>query len=229
MRWSARGLAGLGVAGLLASTAEAHFVLQKPEASTEQNLLGDPQKAPPCGDDGDADLTGITTTFAPGETITIKIKETIPHPGHYRVALAVNDPSELPAEPEVTPGTTPCGSAAIDPDPQFPVLADGVLVHTAPFDGPQTFEVTLPDDVTCEHCTLQVIEFMSSHGLNNPGGCFYHHCADIAILAEDVDDTDVGDTDGDQAGAGCSCATPGDAAAAGLPWLVLLAVARRRR
>ena len=26
-----------------------------------------------------------------------------------------------------------------------------------------------------------LIEFMSDHPLNNPGGCFYHHCADISI------------------------------------------------
>jgi hypothetical protein len=24
---------------------------------------------------------------------------------------------------------------------------------------------------------------MSNHGLNVPGGCFYHHCADISIAA----------------------------------------------
>jgi hypothetical protein len=33
--------------------------------------------------------------------------------------------------------------------------------------------------VTCDHCTLQVIEFMSQHG----APCFYHHCADISIKA----------------------------------------------
>jgi hypothetical protein len=44
-------------------------------------------------------------------------------------------------------------------------------------------QVTLPPNVTCDHCTLQVIQFMSDHGLNNPGGCFYHHCADISIKA----------------------------------------------
>jgi MYXO-CTERM domain-containing protein len=29
---------------------------------------------------------------------------------------------------------------------------------------------------------LQVAQFMSDHALNNPGGCFYHHCATISIL-----------------------------------------------
>jgi hypothetical protein len=31
--------------------------------------------------------------------------------------------------------------------------------------------------VTCERCTLQVLEFMSNH----PLPCFYYHCADVAI------------------------------------------------
>jgi hypothetical protein len=55
------------------------------------------------------------------------------------------------------------------------------LKHTAPFTSAQSFEVTLPSNVTCTKCTLQIVEFMSDHGLNNPGGCFYHHCADISI------------------------------------------------
>jgi hypothetical protein len=94
----------------------------------------------------------------------------------------VNDRSELPPEPLVTPGaTTPCGTVPIESPPVFPVLADDVFDHTAPFTTPQSAQITLPSNVTCTHCTLQVIEFMSDHPLNNPGGCFYHHCADISI------------------------------------------------
>jgi uncharacterized protein (TIGR03382 family) len=233
-------------------TAEAHFVLQNPPSATKQGILGDPQKAPPCGDDGDAVPTGKVTTYAPGQTITIKLKEMVPHPGHYRVALALNDPSELPPEPIVTPGTTACGSVEIDPSPEFPVLADGMLVHSSPMVGSQTFEVTLPSDVTCDHCTLQVLEFMSNHGLNNPGGCYYHHCATIAIqapVAGDTDivkhdtadtdlaiaDTDVPSTDGGadtdttpSASCGCDSST-GSAGAWIALSLVSLAAARRRR
>jgi hypothetical protein len=119
------------------------------------------------------------TAFSPGDTITIALDETIFHPGHYRVALAVNDRSELPAEPAVTPGTTPCGSVPILDSPAFPVLADGLLVHTSPFSETQSIQVRLPSNVTCERCTLQVLEFMSDHG----APCFYHHCADISIEA----------------------------------------------
>ena len=68
--------------------------------------------------------------------------------------------------------------------PVLPVLADNMLAHTTPFSGPQSFQITLPAGMTCASCTLQVIEFMSNHQLNNPGGCFYHHCADIAITAD---------------------------------------------
>jgi hypothetical protein len=157
--------------------ASAHFVLHAPGSWREQSELGDPQKVGPCGDEGAAATTGMVTAFAPGETITITIDEVIFHPGHYRVALAVSDRDELPAAPPVTPGTTDCGAVPIMETPVFPVLADGVLPHTEPFEGAQSFQVTLPDDVSCTHCTLQVLEFMSEHG----APCFYHHCADIAI------------------------------------------------
>jgi hypothetical protein len=161
-----------------APVASAHFVLQSPPSWRVLDAIGGPQKTGPCGDEAGGAETGIVTTYAPGETITITLDEVIHHPGHYRVALAVNDRSELPADPVVTPELgDPCGSAAIAEMPVFPVLADGVLVHTSPFSDPQSIQVTLPSDVTCAKCTLQVLEFMSSHG--QP--CFYYHCADIAI------------------------------------------------
>jgi hypothetical protein len=173
---------GLVVVGASALTAPgpalAHFALRSPESWRVQDGLGNPQKTGPCGDEGTAATTGIVTPFSPGETITITIDETIHHPGHYRVALAVNDRSELPEPPPVTKGETDCGSAPIMTPAVFPVLADGMLEHTSPFSGTQTFQVTLPTDVTCTRCTLQILEFMSEHG----APCFYHHCADISIL-----------------------------------------------
>jgi MYXO-CTERM domain-containing protein len=159
--------------------ARAHFRLEAPPAMTEQNALGDPQKIPPCGH-SDPTLTGIVTTFAPGETITITIDETIYHPGHYRVVLAVEDPSELPDAPAVTPGATACGSTTIDDPPVFPVLADGELEHSSPFGEPQSFQVTLPEDVECDDCTLQIMQFMSDHA----APCYYYHCATIAITSD---------------------------------------------
>ena len=202
---------------LLPATAQAHFVLSSPPAMTEQNALGDPQKMPPCGDDGTATPTGAVTTFQAGETITIEIDETIYHPGHYRVALAINDPSELPDPAPVTPDAdSPCGTAPIDPAPVFPVLADGELLHDAPFGKPQTIQVTLPSDISCDGCTLQVIQFMTDHALNNPGGCYYHHCATIAIEGGVDGDTGPGDDTGPAAtDDGMTTMPPGDDSSGG--------------
>src|SRR5207244_5101402 len=158
--------------------AHAHFILIAPDSWMSQDSFGLPEKLGPCGDEGGGTPTAAVTAFRSGQAISVTINEVIFHPGHYRVALAVNDRSELPPEPTVTPKAgDPCGSAAIQNPPTFPILADNVLPHTGPFPGPQTFTVTLPTDVTCTKCTLQVLEFMSSH----PAPCFYHHCADISV------------------------------------------------
>jgi MYXO-CTERM domain-containing protein len=195
------------LAGLLAllgapAASQAHFVLVSPAANYQQSGLGDPQKAPPCGDDGSAVATGEITNVQPGETITITIDETIFHPGHYRIALALDD-GVFPEEPPVTAGATACGSAPIDPAPAFPVLADGVWEHTDPFTEPQSIDVTIPADVSCTSCTLQVIQFMSNHGLNNPGGCYYHHCASIGVDGDPpATTTSPGDESGGSSGGG---------------------------
>lgn len=169
----------VGAAGVFAPVrAQAHFILVTPDAWMSQDVLGFPEKVGPCGDEGGGTPTGKVTVFHPGQTIAVTINEIITHPGHYRVALAVNDRSDLPPEPLVTPtGNDPCASAAIQSPPTFPILADNVLPHTQAFGAPQTFAVTLPTNVTCTKCTLQVLEFMSNH--STP--CFYHHCADISI------------------------------------------------
>ena len=181
-----RRLGTLGIFGGLAvcagivtgGEARAHFRLETPAAMTEQNDLGDPQKTYPCGGDASAVMTGATSSFTAGDTITITINEQVYHPGHYRVALAPNDISELPADPPITPGPgDECAMTEIMNPPVFPVIADGMLAHSQPFDGEQSFEVTLPDDVSCDNCTLQVIQYMSNHG----APCFYYHCAEISI------------------------------------------------
>jgi hypothetical protein len=181
------GRASLVVAGLLVpASVHAHFILLTPESWMPQDGFGYPQKHGPCGNEGTGAPTGAVTAFRPGETISVTINEVVAHPGHYRVALAVNDRSELPADPLVTPSASDqCASAAIADPPVFPVLADNVLPHTAPLAGPQTFTVTLPSDVSCTSCTLQVLEFMSRH----PAPCFYYHCADISIAGAPVSNT----------------------------------------
>lgn len=171
-----------------AHDANAHFKLDAPDSWAEQNSSGGPQKSAPCGerDSGTTDTakpTNKVTPYKAGDTVTIKLTETVYHPGHYRVALAKTR-AELPADPKVTAANgDDCASAEIDMTPEFPVLADGELKHSSSLTGQQTISVKLPADITCEKCTLQIIQFMSKHGLNNPGGCYYHHCADISITS----------------------------------------------
>lgn len=218
-----------------APAAHAHFILNAPPSLSQQDEFGSPQKSAPCGLSDTAGVpdqstpTGVVTTVQSGSTLTISIRETIFHPGHYRVALA-QDMASLPADPLVTPGSTACGSTVIDPSPALPVLADGQLVHTtSPGNREQTFDVQLPAGMTCSNCVLQVTQFMSNHALNNPGGCFYHHCATITIAA-DAPPLDAGNDPGDpDDGGGCCGAGASPPFAAALAALVLAAVDRRRR
>jgi hypothetical protein len=215
----------LGMVGVLGASevAEAHFVLQSPPAWMSQDSLGLPEKTGPCGDEYDgtdaATPTGIVTAVQAGQKITVTINEVIFHPGHYRIALATNR-SALPADPAVTAGATPCGTSAIQSPPVFPVLADGVFVHTQPFTTPQSIEITLPSNITCSHCTLQVIEFMSDHALEIPNGCFYHHCADFSISggstsADAASPADAVSASGGSGGSGAGGASAGSGGSGG--------------
>jgi hypothetical protein len=158
----------------------------------------------------------VITAFQEGDMITVTIHEVVPHPGHYRISLSTEfatagdtDQAGFPEEPVVTAGETnsgtmmcptgqivaagssPCGSVPLVKNTPVAVvggwiLADDVFEHCEAFTSPQTIKVALPAGVTCKECVLQVVEFMSSHGLNVPGGCFYHHCANISISAQSV-------------------------------------------
>lgn len=173
-----------------AGPAAAHFILVAPDAWVEVNVLGDPQKAAPCGtsDITKGTPTGKVTTMTGGENLHIKIRETIYHPGYYRVALSVLDRSELPADPEATTREGMRGpisvSGKIDPAPKPPVLADGLFEHRKPLEKGAFFEtdIKLPN-INCEKCTVQILQFMEEHGLNKEGDFSYHHCADLKITA----------------------------------------------
>ena len=229
-------LLALGAVCLFARPAAAHFELLAPPSYSEQDLLGGPQKSEPCGqaDPGQPVVaTNAVTTVMEGSQLAIQIDEKITHPGHYRVSIAA-DQASLPADPLVTPGSTACGTTVIESQPSLPLLADGLLVHTSAFSAPQTAMVQLPAGMTCDHCVVQVTEFMSDHGLNNPGGCFYHHCAVVTVAANapgpDAGMPDAGVPDPGGTPGGC-CDAHGSLAGSGLVALLVGAVlvARRRR
>jgi len=180
-------LSSLALAAL-APLGMAHFTLLEPASWLQEAPNGDPQKMGPCGgtsaDPGKP--SGMVTNVQGGEKLHIKLRETVYHPGFYRIALAVNSRDELPKDPEAKTEPTPNGprsvSAAIQYPPLPPVLADGLFQHISRFDKEQETDVEIPN-ITCAKCTLQIVEFMAAHGLNKDGDYTYHHCAILQIRA----------------------------------------------
>src|SRR4029077_17227206 len=89
----------LAASAAIAPFAWAHFKLLEPASWIEENALGDPQKLGPCGGTsanaakGKAANAGTPTNAITkvqgGQKLHIKVQETVYHPGHYRISLAV--------------------------------------------------------------------------------------------------------------------------------------------
>lgn len=169
--------------------AHAHFILLEPASWLVENRLGDPQKMAPCGGtSADAGTpTHAISKVTGGQKLHLKVQETIYHPGHYRVALAVNSRTELPPDPDVTTRESERGpwsvSAKIQDPAVPPVIVDGLFQHTVKPTEPFEADIELPN-ITCATCTLQVIQFMAEHALNRDGDFSYHHCAELQITAD---------------------------------------------
>ena len=192
MKYSVRLVLVITILALAAQAAWAHFKLLEPASWIVEGDRGDPQKSGPCGGSNTdwGKPSYIITKAVGGQKLHIKVQETVYHPGHYRVALAVNSPTELPADPQVTTRDSDRGpqsvSAAVQNPTPIPVLADGLFVHSTRPTGtmePWETDVLLPN-INCKKCTLQVVQFMAEHAFNNPGGYTYHHCAEIQITAD---------------------------------------------
>ena len=198
---SARLLGAVVVAVALApAVGSAHFKLLEPASWLIEDNRGDPQKAGPCGGSNTdyGKPSYIVSKATGGQKLHIKVQETIYHPGYYRVALAVNSPTELPLDPKATTRDTEKGaysvSGAVENPPNIPVLADGLFDHRTRPTGPMPpFEtdVQLPN-INCKKCTLQIVQFMEEHAFNNPGGFSYHHCAELQITADPSKPLDTG-------------------------------------
>jgi hypothetical protein len=216
MKHTARLVYSLLTAGVLATAApailHAHFKLVEPASWLVENDRGDPQKLGPCGNAPTAaanqppvPLSNVVGKAVGGSKLHLKVQETIFHPGHYRVALAVNSRDELPMDPFTTERMTERGPqsvwAVIQSPPQIPIIADGLFQHytrpAPPAQGAQAqplvweTDIQLPN-ISCPKCTLQIIQFMADHGYNMPGGYSYHHCADLAITADPAKPLDKG-------------------------------------
>ena len=145
----------------VAAPAWAHIRLDEPPMRYEYSFST--QKQGPCGG---GVATGQVTTFAPGDTITVRWTETINHPGHFRIAL---DPT----------GT----DAFVDPSSETDMAVTGNIIAYVPDTGGSQFEYTftLPNQ-ECARCSLQLIQVMTDKLGNGWGNDdIYYWCADISI------------------------------------------------
>jgi MYXO-CTERM domain-containing protein len=184
---------------LIGGTASAHISLTSPAPRTAD------QKAGPCGVSGSVRGSNVTS-FAPGETITVTWKETVEHPGHYRISIDM-DGNEF---------TNPNNPNDAFPETMVEPIADRVVNSS---NNTYSQEVTLPMQ-TCENCTLQLVQVMTT---SVPYNSFYFQCADIRI----GEGGDPVDPPPPEDGVDSGCSTGGGAGLAMLG--VVLAFARRRR
>jgi hypothetical protein len=222
---------------LLPGIASAHIHLTFPTPRTDVPT-GD-QKIEHCGTPNwvRAQHPDRTSTFLPGQTITVTWLETINHPGYYRVAFQPNGetfrippagngpPAGFPDE-NLTGQTDPGGTGSL-------ILADRVA------DGTLSAQITFPN-MECANCTLQLIQVMTDkapYTVDANSDDLYFKCADITLSASAPDagpqptvdagadpDAGNGNNGGGAEGGGCSTG-----AGAGLAVAAMLAGLRRRR
>lgn len=173
---------------VLFTVAGAHMAMEEPLPRYPSDGSSD-NKACPCGvgesnrlcnvptDRSDPDRSTNVTTYEPGETVTMRWRETIGHAGRWRVAFDA-DGADLDdfnqavlldiADPSGRTGNTGNGDAW---EVQF----------------------TLPD-TPCDNCTLQLVQVMDGNTTDpapDPvGRSSYYQCADI-VIAVDPTDTDL--------------------------------------
>jgi len=167
-----------------AASAHAHVCMDAPLSRVGASCnFASPQKNGPCGVN---QRSAKPTEFKPGQTITVSLNETIDHPSHYRIAFNPSgDTFEDPTSKDDKSGEHPN------------ILLDGIVDEDA---AKQSIQVTLPN-VTCDNCTLQLIQVMYDKAGNGFGGKdsagvgnddLYYACADIVLKGEVVGGADAG-------------------------------------
>lgn len=184
----------------IAPVAHAHILLSlpKPRVPGKDDIK---YAARPCG--GTRNATAITT-FRPGETVLFKWKETVLHPGYFRIELdTTGDDSfgyidkatydnafykyfnggtvKLADLPKEVVGPTDAGNSLW-------ILRDYWGLHDkASSKIDWDVMVTLPN-TPCDNCTLRLTQLMADPG-RAYANAFYLHCADIKIAGAPVMNT----------------------------------------
>ena len=151
----------------VAAVTHAHLRLTSPSPRHPDAL-----KVGPCGLANDA-RGNVVTFLAPGSTVTVEWDEYVQHPGHFRIMFDEDgfdfpkpvDQNDLCAE-----GTVEAGVHCI---------ADNITDQNT---NTYSHEITLPN-IECDHCTMQVIQYMTdklNDGIDNE---LYYQCADLVLSA----------------------------------------------
>lgn len=172
------------------SVAVAHIQLDEPMARYTD------QKKGPCGRADDPGRSDRVTVYEPGQKIVLKWRETVNHPGHYRISFDEDgqddfkDPSDF-----------------MDYYSNPAVIMDEIADKRG---GEYQVELQLPD-VTCERCTLQVVQVMYDKPPYTVGGNdLYYQCADIALRRAATPDMGPGADMGTDMAPGMDMASPQD-------------------
>jgi len=199
---------------LLPSSALAHIDLIEPNArahgtAASGDMMIDTntnQKTGPCGQVTNMRTTDRVTTYAPGQMITVRVREETPHESYIRVSIDLDGDDGFPTRPTTTAETQEVAQAAEEMlDTEGTLLAVVREMNGTP-NFVHEITVTLPDE-TCDNCTLQVIQFM--YGASNP---YYYQCADIVIA-----EGGAGGETGMGGGAGAAGMGASGAAGMGMP------------
>lgn len=191
---------GIAVVGLLTSaSASAHVEMLMPVPRLPGEEGGSALKEEPCGQETNGRTTKVTT-FKPGQTIEIQMKEYIDHPGYYAVGFDPDGDDDLPfpLDPALAmsskdnPQSLVNGTTilAVRPDPESSDCS-------AQPNKTCTVSVTLPN-MTCENCTLQLIQFMTDASM--VANAYYYQCADIKLAGDGTPTGGAGGTGGGGAG-----------------------------
>ena len=176
--------------------ARAHLGLDAPVSRYGPDVL----KTGPCGVTN-GERTNKVTYYEPGATIEVRWNEYVDHPGHYRIAFDDDGVDDF-----------------VDPATMMEFYSNDTVLLDDISDGEPSQRdfvatVTLPD-ITCDNCTLQVIQVMyDKPPYVTPGNDIYYQCADL-ILREGGAPPDAGvgadagiDAGTESTASGCAAAT----------------------
>src|SRR5438045_3100980 len=142
-------ISALAMIWVAASPAHAHFKLLTPDSWLNEGDDGTPQKGGPCGpggyDDNGAAESGKVTTFHAGDMVPITWEITVPHTGFFQVAVA-KDRADL-KDPDLGEDGL-CNYSTPPSDTSYPVIATNIDSSST------STMIKLPDDLTCDKCTL---------------------------------------------------------------------------